>query len=102
MHFEGALLRTGAHPKDSKVTSFTAGFMVAYDGLWCSVSQMSWISHLQNPRFQRVTDVVVSWHDPVHVVAEYGLFLGGGIIKSQPFVSEMCAEYHMQSYTHTI
>lgn len=51
--------------------------MVAYDGLWCSVPQMSWISHLQNPRFQRVTDVVVSWHDQVHVVAEYGLFFGG-------------------------
>lgn len=92
VHFEGALLRTGAHPEDSKVTSFTARFMVAYDGLWCSVSRMSWISQLQNPRFQRVTDIV-SWHDQVHVVAEHGLFLGGGTSKSQPFVSEMHAEY---------
>lgn len=24
-----------------------------------------------------MTDVVVSWHDQVHVVAEYGLFFGG-------------------------
>lgn len=40
VHFEGALLRTGAHPKDSKVTSFTAGFMVAYDSLWCSIPQI--------------------------------------------------------------
>ena len=76
----GAFFREGAHAKDSKVASFTAGFMVA-DGVFSFTDLHESISHRKKiPRFRPVTDIV-SWHDLVsyQVVAEHDLFfLFGG------------------------